>query len=71
VAAVERRLLVSHDVNTMSAAFSARLAEGGTSYGLLLVPQSLPVGVAIDDLELVVTVTANEDWIGTLEFLPI
>ena len=70
-AAENERLLVSHDVNTMSATFSQLLAAGETSYGLLLVPQSLEIGRAIEDLELVCRVTANEDWVGTIEFLPI
>ena len=42
-AAAERRLLVSHDVNTMSATFKEFVAAGEKSYGLLLVPQSLDI----------------------------
>jgi hypothetical protein len=70
-AADGRRLLVSHDVNTMTAAFRRVLSAGGTSCGLLLVPQDLPIGRAIDDLELICTATSIEDWLGTLEFLPL
>ena len=70
-AAAEQRLLVSHDVNTMSAALGQLLAAGETSYGLLLVPQSLEIGRVIEDLELVCRATENEEWVGIMEFLPI
>lgn len=71
VAAVENRLLVSHDVNTMTAAFRARTAAGATVPGLLLVPQQLPIGDAIAELELICRVTEPDDWAGRLEFLPL
>lgn len=70
-AAIEERLLVSHDINTMSAIFKRLRDAGETSFGLLLVPQSLPIGQAIEELELVCQATENQDWIGVMGFLPI
>lgn len=63
-AAADKRLLVSHDVNTMSAAYGELLASGETCYGLLLVPQG-------EDLELVCSATENEEWLGIIDFLPV
>lgn len=68
---LEERLLVSHDVNTMTAAFRRRVGRGKGTAGLLLVPQSLPIGRAIVDLELIALATSAEDWRGRLEFIPL
>ncbi len=70
-AAAAERLVISHDVNTMSAAFTRLVEAGNQSYGLLLVPQSLPIGEAIADLELICAATENADWLDRLDFLPI
>lgn len=71
IAARENRLLVSHDVNTMTSAFRGLSASGESSCGLLLVPQSLSIGQAIDELELICVATENEQWADTMSFLPI
>ena len=70
-AATEGRLLVSHDVKTMTASFNARLVQEAAVPGLLLVPQRLPIGIVIADLELICVGSDAEDWIGLIEFLPI
>ncbi|MBI3206969.1 MAG: DUF5615 family PIN-like protein [Myxococcales bacterium] len=70
-AAAEGRLLVSHDVATMTAAHKARLDRGDPVPGLLLIPQSLPVGRAVEDLELVSIASDQRDWDGIVEFLPL
>ena len=70
-AASEHRLLVSHDVTSMTVAFRGRAAEASPSFGLVLVPQSLPLGDAIDQLELICVASTNDDWLGVIEFLPI
>src|SRR5258706_10083738 len=64
VAAAENWLLVSHDVNTMTAAFKARIGAGTPVPGLLLVPQTLSVGDAIAELELICRATEPFDWAG-------
>lgn len=66
----ERFLVVSHDVNTMIAAGSLRLAAQLGLAGLLMVPQSEPVGGIIDSLVLIWSITALEDWTDRIVFLP-
>ncbi|MBI4618307.1 MAG: DUF5615 family PIN-like protein [Planctomycetes bacterium] len=70
-AAREGRLVVSHDVSSMTAAFQERLDSGRSQFGLLLVPQRLPIGMAVDQLEAIARMTRNEDWVGVMEFLPL
>lgn len=55
LAARDGRLVVSSDVSTMTDAFYQLLAAGEPTAGLLISPQGLP----------------DEDWIDTLEWLPL
>ena len=68
-AAENSLLLVSHDVNTMRALAEKRGAVEPGTYGLLLVPQSAPIGAVIDSLHLIWSVTDDEDWRNRIEFL--
>lgn len=63
-------LVVSHDVNTMSAAAYARLAKSESFTGLLLIQQTLSVRAAIDSIVLVWSASDLEDWKNQVVFLP-
>ena len=67
----ERLLLVSHDVNTMTAAASERLAKSQGVAGLLMVPQSTPVNEVIESLMLIWSATELDDWRDKIVFLPL
>ena len=49
IAAQESRVLVSHDVNTMPGHLRD-FVRGATSPGVILVPQLIPIGVAVESL---------------------
>lgn len=51
--ASEGRVLLSHDVNTMSKHAIDRIAEGLPCPGLLLVPRDVPLGTVIENLALI------------------
>lgn len=70
-AAREGLLVVSHDVNTMTATAYARIAAGEVIAGLLLVPQVLPVSTAIDDLVLIWIASEMEEWRDQVWFVPL
>lgn len=70
LAADERRLLVSHDQRTMPAAF-ARFVAAGSSAGLIIVPQHLPVAAAVEDLLLLWHATEPDEWKNRIAFLPL
>jgi hypothetical protein len=70
-AAGEGLIVVSHDVNTMLASAYERLRDGRSMAGLLLVQQATPVGPVIDSLALIWLTTDEEEWRGTVEFLPL
>ena len=47
------RVLVSHDASTMTAAAYARIEGGAPTLGVIIVPQWLSIGEALDDLVLI------------------
>lgn len=70
LAARAGRLLVTHDRKTMLTHFSAFI-EHTTSSGVIVIPQKLPVRVAVEDLLLVWTASEAEDWRNRIQVLPL
>ena len=71
LAAHHRRVLVSHDVGTMQAHFRKFKSAGKRSAGVFLMPQSLDVGAAIEELLLIWLASEASEWEDRLEWLPI
>jgi hypothetical protein len=65
------RILLSHDASTMTVAAYARLARGDAMPGVIVVPQWLSLGAAIDDLVLIAECSEPADWRGGVHFLPL
>jgi hypothetical protein len=70
-AAAEGRVLVTHDVNTMVGFAYERLDAGLPMPGLFAVPQSLPVGQAVEELLLVIECSREGEWETQVVFLPL
>ena len=68
-AAVEGRILVSHDFQTMPRHFR-RFTQGRRSPGVLLVRQDLPVGEAIETLLLIWEASEADEWVNRLCLVP-
>jgi hypothetical protein len=64
------RVLVSHDVRTMTGWFRQCVEERRCA-GLILVPENLPIGGAIDSLLLIWHATEAEEWINQMLRLPL
>ncbi len=71
LAAAQQRILVSHDVGTMPLHFRAFRKAGKQSAGVLLVPQSIDVGTAIEDLLLIWLASHAAEWENHLAWLPL
>jgi hypothetical protein len=69
VAARERRILISHDRDTMPSHFE-RFVREMTSPGLLVVSQKLAVRDAIEQILLVWSVSDAGEWRNCVGFLP-
>jgi hypothetical protein len=71
LAAVQNRILVTHDFRTMPRHFADFLATGDVSPGVLLVKQRTPLASVIDDLVLIWTASSPEDWTNRIVAIPL
>ncbi len=71
LAAAQERVLVSHDFQTMPRHFADFLEAQEFSPGLILVPQYLPIGEAIDELLLIWGASEPEEWYNRIQTIPL
>lgn len=71
LAARQQRILVSHDAGTMPRHFREFREAGNHTSGVFLIPQSVEVGVAIEELLLIWLVSNASDWNDQLAWLPL
>lgn len=64
------RVLVSHDFGTMPRHFESLLLSS-SSAGLILLPQSLDIGTAIENLLLIWELTEHSEWRNRKIYLPL
>jgi hypothetical protein len=69
-AAKDGRVLVTHDRKTMPGHFAEFIASE-TSAGLLVIPQSLSVTAAVEELILIWSATEAEEWVNRISTLPL
>ena len=70
-AAQEGRVLVSHDVATLTAYAYARIQSGHSMPGLFEVGPSVSMANAIDDLLLIAECSLPGEWEGQVRYLPL
>lgn len=70
-AAENSRILVTHDHQTMPGHVTDRIAVGGRVAGVVIVPQQLHIRRAIDDLELIVICSNEDEWENVVRRLPL
>ncbi len=70
-AAKENRIVLTHDVSTMTFEVARRLQDRLPLPGAFFVSQSLPVGVAIEELLLVVQYSLDGEYQNQIRFIPL
>lgn len=65
------RILLTHDVSTMTQFAYSRIRAGQTIAGIIEVPQSMPVGQAINDVLLMAEVYLPGELENRIEYLPL
>lgn len=70
-ASANERLIVTHDARTFVNAAYERLAAGMNFNGVVLVPASLSIGSAIDELVILIDCTADEELHSRVIRLPL
>lgn len=70
-ASANQRILLTHDINTITRYAGARIAQGLDMPGVVVVAHSCPIGQAIDDLVLLVEALRDDEWANRLWFIPL
>ncbi len=70
-AAQQGRVLISHDVSTITAYAYARVAGGKAMPGVFEVPRGVPLATAIEDLLLISECSRPGEWEGQVRYLPL
>lgn len=70
LAAHAGRVLVTHDRKTMPTHFAAFIGHTASS-GVIVIPQKLPIRVAVEDLLLIWTASEAEEWRNRIQVLPL
>jgi len=70
-AAENGRVLLTHDHQTMPGHVADRIVAGERVAGVVIVPQLLQIRRAIDDLELIVMCSNEDEWENVVRRLPL
>jgi len=70
-AARENRVLITHDVSTITFHAMERVREGKRMPGVFEVSRSVPVKAAIEDLLLLSECSLEAEWNGQIRYLPL
>jgi len=69
--AQEQRILLTHDVHTLVGDAYKRVEAGLTMPGVILVPSTLLIGKAIEDLVLLIEAGVPSDFENLVVFIPL
>lgn len=70
-AAQENRVLLTHDLNTITKFAYERIVAGKRMPGVIEVNRSVPISVAIEDILLLAVTSSSGDWKGQIIYLPL
>lgn len=66
-----KRAIITHDRATMPAHAANLLRNGKDIAGLIIVPRRLALHQVLDDLELIVKCSEDDEWINVIQYLPL
>ena len=70
-AAETSRILVTHDRKTMPGHAAERIDAGESMPGVFIVSRRLSIAQVIDDLEIMVACSQDDEWENVVKFLPL
>lgn len=70
-AAKEGRILLTHDVATMSRYAYERVEKGQSMPGVFEVSRNVPIGAAIEDILVLTEYSLEGEWEGQVRYLPL
>lgn len=69
-AAEQGRVLITHDSRTMPDFAHHRVAELSPMPAVLVVPTTMPIGVAIEELSAIASASESDEWANRVVYLP-
>jgi len=69
--AQEGRVLLTHDVSTVTHHAYERVQAGKSMPGVFEVSRGVPIGVAIEDILLLAECSLDDEWEGQVRYLPL
>lgn len=69
--AENERILITHDVRTMPRYVYSRVRAGQSVPGVIEVHKNAPIGLAIEELEIVITAGTPEDFKNQVLYIPL
>jgi hypothetical protein len=70
-AAQQGRILLTHDVETMTRYAYERVQAGLEMPGVFEISRSVPVGLAIEEILLIAEGSFEDEWEGQVQYLPL
>ncbi|HXI90586.1 MAG TPA: DUF5615 family PIN-like protein [Blastocatellia bacterium] len=70
-AAEHQRVVVTHDVNTIPKYAYERLRMGEPVAGVVIVPEDLAIGIAIEELAVLIECSEMEEMANQVKYVPI
>ncbi len=70
-AASENRILLTHDVNTITAFAYDRIRQSLPMPGVFAVALSVSIGLAIDEILTLIECSVEGEWDGQINYLPL
>jgi hypothetical protein len=67
----EGRILLTHDVSTMTRYAYERIQAGKSMPGIFEVSRNLPIGKIIEDILLLAEYSLEDEWDGQVRYLPL
>jgi len=64
------RVVITHDTNTFTKFAYQRLKNGEDIFGVLAVPQDMPIGDVINELEIIILCSDKNEFVNRVRFLP-
>ena len=67
----EGRVVVTHDLSTMIPAMQEQMGIESRCARIVMVPDSMSVGAAVEDLLLLDACAVETDWVGGVIYIPL
>jgi hypothetical protein len=69
--AIENRILITHDVQTMPGFVFDRLRNSQPVLGVIVIHKQTDIGQAINDLELLITASDENEFENQVRYIPL